>query len=139
MLKQIVNIMITIQKMFLFSLLSLFPFSFLQEKAVCFPPEKKATQECHCNVFIPTAFSPDGDGINDEFKPQFDCELYDYQFVILMRNWGVVFETKDPNKAWDGKWKGEKIFGRSFLYILQYKESPEGETITRKGFIHICK
>jgi gliding motility-associated-like protein len=131
--------MITIQRQFLFSLLLTFSFSFLQEKEVNISPEIKSTKESNCNVFIPTAFSPDGDGINDEFKPQFDCVLYDYQFVVLIRNWGIIFETKDPNKGWDGQWKGKTIFGRTFLYILHYKESPEGETITRKGFIHIWK
>jgi gliding motility-associated-like protein len=57
---------------------------------------------CDCPVYAPNAFTPDGDDINDLFIPQFDCGMLDYHLLIHDR-WGrAVFETRDPQKPWDG-------------------------------------
>ncbi len=56
-------------------------------------------------VAIPTAFSPNGDGLNDTFKPLIRYVLA-YQLQIF-NQWGqVIFETNDPNQAWDGNIAG---------------------------------
>ena len=52
---------------------------------------------------MPNAFTPDGDGINDEFGPVAD-DLYnvDYHMVIYDKSGSLVFETNNPAKKWDG-------------------------------------
>jgi gliding motility-associated-like protein len=57
------------------------------------------------NVFVPDAFTPDGDGLNDEFAPVFqvDFEIESYEFYIFDRWGNVMFNTKDPNAGWNGK------------------------------------
>lgn len=53
--------------------------------------------------YMPTAFTPNGDGLNDEIKPKGAAWMFDnYAFEIYTR-WGVrVFRTTDPTKGWDG-------------------------------------
>lgn len=52
--------------------------------------------------YAPTAFSPNGDGFNEEWKPSVKGARQ-YQLDIFNR-WGdVVFSTNDPEKGWDGK------------------------------------
>ncbi|MCB0758525.1 MAG: PKD domain-containing protein [Flavobacteriales bacterium] len=52
--------------------------------------------------FAPTAFTPNGDGVNEEWKPSVKGAR-EYQLDIFNR-WGeVVFSTNDPTKGWDGK------------------------------------
>lgn len=52
---------------------------------------------------MPNAFSPDGDGKNDEFGPVADdFSNVDYHFVIYDKLGTIVFETNNPSKKWDG-------------------------------------
>lgn len=54
-------------------------------------------------LFIPNAFTPDGDGLNDLFGPVLShTNLVEYSFWIANRRGQVVFETNDPHQKWDG-------------------------------------
>lgn len=57
---------------------------------------------CDCPIFIPNAFTPDADGINEGFRPQFDCSVDRYRFTIFDR-WGrELWKSEDPQAGWDG-------------------------------------
>lgn len=58
-------------------------------------------------IYVPTAFTPNGDGLNDLLKAiPFDVELK--KFTVYSR-WGeIVFTTTDPDKGWDGRVNGVK-------------------------------
>lgn len=59
-------------------------------------------------VFIPTGFTPNGDGKNDEFKVIAN-NLAEVHLVVYDR-WGEkVFETNDPTQGWDGTFKGKRL------------------------------
>jgi gliding motility-associated-like protein len=54
-------------------------------------------------VFIPNAFTPNGDNINDEFKPKMLEYLEEGYLLEIFDRWGQkVFYTNDPDKGWDG-------------------------------------
>ncbi len=57
-------------------------------------------------LVFPNAFSPNGDGINDELLPFFwGLETY---LLRIYNRWGeLIFESSDPNLGWDGTFKGE--------------------------------
>ena len=79
------------------------------------------------DMFVPNAFSPNGDGTNDVLKVRGLC-LETMTFMIFSR-WGEkVFETADINVGWDGTYHGEKMNTAVFVYRL------EGKTFTGKGF-----
>lgn len=72
-------------------------------------------------VFIPGGFSPNGDGINDEFRINIP-NLKDYQLTIINR-WGVkVFESRDIFINWDGKRNGEELPVGVYYYIINGKD-----------------
>ncbi|MBL7764496.1 MAG: gliding motility-associated C-terminal domain-containing protein [Chitinophagaceae bacterium] len=61
-------------------------------------------------LFFPNAFSPNGDGTNDEFRPfifnvEFS-EISQYSLIIANRFGEIVYESNDPQQGWDGTQRG---------------------------------
>ena len=89
------------------------------------------------DMFVPNAFSPNGDGINDELKVRGAC-LETLTFLIFNR-WGEkVFETSDINKGWDGTFNGDKMNTGVFVYRLEGK-TYEGKGFSAKGNITLIR
>lgn len=93
------------------------------------------------NIFVPDAFTPDGDGLNDLFFPvfQIDFVVTSYEFMIFDR-WGIImFSTKDPLEGWNGKKnniKGEPVNGvYTWLIIAKGYNSENDQTIELKDKI----
>jgi gliding motility-associated-like protein len=86
-------------------------------------------------VIVPTAFSPNGDGVNDEFGI-FGSGLNEIDLRIYNR-WGeMVFQTNDLMFSWDGTYKGKPVTNGVYVYQVRFK----GRKSTRKqaaGTIYI--
>lgn len=83
-----------------------------------------------CNVYIPNAYSPNGDGFNDVFYPFFSgCDITDYRFTIFSR-WGEkVFESEKAGEGWDGTFKGETLTAGVYVWQLTYRlTTAEGQS-----------
>lgn len=64
-------------------------------------------------------FTPNGDGVNDEFLIESSGELFDFNLVILDRMNKVVFQSSDPNFKWDGRNQGgDFVAAGTYLYYL---------------------
>jgi gliding motility-associated-like protein len=76
-----------------------------------------------CAVFIPNAFSPNGDGVNDFFRVVAHDDLTQYSLTVYSR-WGqLIFESHDPERGWDGGLKGSVLPSGTYLYIVTYTDS----------------
>jgi gliding motility-associated-like protein len=65
--------------------------------------------------YIPNAFSPNGDGVNDLFSGK-GYGIKDYVMYIFDR-WGEkIYETTDLSKGWDGTYKGEEAQQDVYVY-----------------------
>lgn len=86
---------------------------------------------------IPNAFSPNGDGVNDQFiirTPYVD----NYSLQIFNR-WGQrVFATSDINMGWDGSFKGKPAEMATYIYTLELT-TESGEAIQRQGTITLIR
>ncbi len=85
-----------------------------------------------CAVFkayLPNVFSPNGDGINDDFRPLLPpgIQLRNYTFRVFDRWGNLVFETLDPEKAWDGTFRGGILPQGVFLYYLYLEYTDDFE------------
>jgi gliding motility-associated-like protein len=71
---------------------------------------------------IPTGFTPNGDGLNDDFRPLGSGEYAsEYQMTIFNR-WGQeVFRSVDPLNGWDGRYKGQEALTGVYAYFITYK------------------
>lgn len=90
-----------------------------------------------CNLYLPNAFSPNGDGVLDNFKPAFK-DVKSYHLMIFSRNGDLVFETKDSNQAWDGSFKGNTAPVGAYIYIIKYVNSFD-EHSEVKGFVTLIR
>ena len=92
------------------------------------------------DLFVPTAFTPDGDGLNDVFLPTFqvDFEVIDYEMIIFNR-WGeTVFVSKDKDIGWDGHISGNSADPQIGVYswVILLKGRSYGSAVegVRKKF-----
>ena len=94
-----------------------------------------------CGFFVPTAFTPNGDGLNDVFKVRPKCPyigLFDFSLRIYNR-WGdMLFRSTDINKGWDGTYKGTKLDTGTYVYFLDYSFK-KNIPIQQKGTIVLIK
>lgn len=73
------------------------------------------------NIGIPNAFTPNGDGLNDEFRIVSNIILDEFLMQIFNR-WGqLVYETSDQHKGWDGTYNGNKLKTGSYVWKISYK------------------
>ena len=77
------------------------------------------------NIYFSNAFSPNGDGLNDEFKivTGWGKYLHTFRMEIYNRWGGLVFESNDLSKGWDGKCKGEACPAGSYVLKVVYNST----------------
>jgi gliding motility-associated-like protein len=76
-------------------------------------------------IFVPNAFSPNADGLNDGFMPlMFNVLSEDYTMQIFDRWGNLIFETNDINKSWDGRANGGNNIAQIDTYVwkIQLKD-----------------
>lgn len=80
-------------------------------------------EDCLQPFFIPTAFSPNGDGINDVFQPLLSpyLELESYQLTIYNRWGNQVFQTTQHKTHWDGQFNNQSLGEGVFFWSIRYQ------------------
>jgi len=88
-------------------------------------------------VFIPTIFSPNADGLNDELCILGDC-IVEMDLRIYDR-WGeLVFESTVQNECWDGTFRGKPMNSAVFVYKL-YVRTSDGMEIEESGNVNLVR
>lgn len=92
--------------------------------------------QCRCPVFAPSAFTPNGDGINDAWQPQCACTFADYSLRIYNR-WGLrVFHSDQPATAWTGHdTRSTPIPGGVYTFVLHYRFAHESFSHQQAGTV----
>lgn len=88
-------------------------------------------EECVCRVYVPNAFSPNGDGINDEFEIAYDCNFSSFDFRIFDRWGNLVFQSSEPNFRWEPNNQPLTVFTYQLRYSSSEVSTGKGEKIGR--------
>ncbi|MEL7160905.1 MAG: gliding motility-associated C-terminal domain-containing protein, partial [Bacteroidota bacterium] len=84
----------------------------------------RLVEESCCRVYFPSAFSPNGDGVNDRYLPLVDgtacAGLRDWELTVYDRWGGIVFSDTDAATGWDGRVRDQPAVTGSYVYVLRY-------------------
>ncbi len=95
-------------------------------------------KEGPCDIYFPSGFTPDGNGINDIFRALNAGSGVSKFYLSIYNRWGQkVFETKDYTRGWDGNNNGGNRLNGTFTWYCSYSKSSGTKTI--KGTITIVR
>jgi len=86
-----------------------------------------------CIIAVPSAFTPNNDGLNDFLYPINAMKANDLEFKVFNR-WGhLVFLSRNWQQKWDGKVNGTMQSPGVFAWYLKYTHSVTGQKVFQKG------
>src|SRR5690606_10778064 len=88
-------------------------------------------------IFVPKAFSPNGDGVNDILYVRGES-IDVVEFIIYDRWREKMFETNNLSQGWDGTFRGKALPPDVYGYYL-YVECIGGDTYTERGNVTIIR
>jgi gliding motility-associated-like protein len=105
---------------------------------------KLQTRDCGYGIYVPNVFSPDGDGVNDTFKPHLKADylfLESYNFKIYNRWGNLIFQTKSIDEAWNGTVNNKTMSSEVYIWALEIKHQFNGksEILTLSGDVTLIR
>lgn len=95
-------------------------------------------QQIFCEIWLPNAFTPNGDGLNDVFRVLGNIRRLQGVTLSLYNRWGEqVYTSHDPYKGWDGFYKGIPAQMGTYVYLLEY--SLDGNPYKQTGNFHLLR
>ncbi len=95
---------------------------------------------CEPRLFVPEVFTPNGDSVNDTFAMP-SAHITDFDLKIYNR-WGeIIFESFEPDRLWDGTYKGKIMAPMMYAFVVSYKSLyfPYRPKITKTGGVLLIK
>lgn len=93
-------------------------------------------------LYIPNTFTPNGDGLNEVWKPKGNnVSSEDYHLRIFDRYGHLVFETRDFNEGWNGDINSSDYYGTDgvYVYVIEAKSASTLEKKEFKGHINLLR
>lgn len=88
--------------------------------------------------YLPTAFTPNGDGLNDVIKPYL-VGMKSLKSFSIFNRWGtLVFYSTKEGEGWNGKYNGVDQDTGVYVWILEFVDS-NGKTVTAKGTVTVIR
>jgi gliding motility-associated-like protein len=92
-------------------------------------------EQCECPLYTPNSFTPNGDGLNETFKPS-SCDPKEYVLRIFNR-WGeLLFESHDISKGWNGTFEGNTVPEGAYLYTIRGANKSSG-FFNKSGIVYV--
>lgn len=104
----------------------------------CPGAEDRVTVKVFDDLYVPNAFTPNGDGLNDVFRI-LPIEGYTLSRLSIYNRWGKkIFNTTDPNIGWDGNINQKLQEPGTYIYYLDWT-SPAGKSLVKKGTMQLIR
>jgi gliding motility-associated-like protein len=115
-------------------------YSVLADNQGCLGGDTITIAACDCDIWVPNAFTPNDDALNDRFDPIPSATLGYFHLAIYNRFGELLFQTKDINEGWDGTFKGKLVPLGVYSYVIYYscKALPEFIKL-KKGSVTVVR
>ena len=92
-------------------------------------------------IFVPNAFTPDGNEINQDFKPVLAAGIDIYQFNMkIFDRWGeLIFETNDPAYGWDGTYNNAMCQDGTYIWKINFKSRSNDRKMEKIGHVNLLR
>lgn len=90
-----------------------------------------------CKLYVATAFTPNGDGLNDVFRASYGENITKFKMTIYNRSGEKVFESNDIRNGWNGTYQGKMLTG-VFVWMIQY-DTIDSKNQLMKGTVSLIK
>jgi gliding motility-associated-like protein len=87
----------------------------------------------NCYIAVPSAFTPNGDGLNDYLYPLNAYEASDLDFSVYNRFGQRIFYTTDWTNKWDGTFKGQGADPGTYVWMLRYTNIKTHKRVEQRG------
>ncbi|QIL38439.1 T9SS type B sorting domain-containing protein [Pedobacter sp. HDW13] len=95
------------------------------------------TEACN-DISFPTAFSPNFDGVNDNFKAKEGSRAFNFQMQIFDRRGAIIFSSNKLYDAWNGDFKGEPAPVGTYFWVASFT-TQENKKIIKKGSVTLIR
>jgi len=90
------------------------------------------------DILVPNAFTPNGDGRNDVFRPV-AVGIKNFNYFVVYNRWGQqIFKSSDPGTAWDGRLNGEMQLPGTYVWLASGVDY-QGNLVQRKGTVILIR
>lgn len=100
-------------------------------------------ESCPCEIFVPNAMTPNGDGLNDLLDIVPACPITDFRLQVFDRWGGLVFESDDVEQRWNGGSAGYYDRPDIYFYRVNFRWGEERneslEVQTKTGYIQVLR
>jgi gliding motility-associated-like protein len=88
-------------------------------------------------IYLPTAFSPNGDGIDDVFTAY--GKYHQIESLQVFNRWGGMVWDVRGDVPWDGTFKGQPAQAGVYVYLLRYTDTRTGEEKMKSGDVVLMR
>ncbi|MEI8074023.1 MAG: gliding motility-associated C-terminal domain-containing protein, partial [Bacteroidota bacterium] len=94
---------------------------------------------CDAPLYIPNAFTPNADGLNEVFRIP-PTNFYRLNSFQIYNRWGeLIFSTSDIKQGWDGNYKGLQQPTGIYTYAINIASLKTGKTSQRNGSVQLIR
>lgn len=93
----------------------------------------------NCTVRVPSAFTPNNDGLNDQFRIFGTQLISEFDLTIFDRYGKLIFHSPDKNSYWNGTFNGAEAVSGVYVYLLTYKSLGSQDKNILKGTILLIR
>lgn len=106
----------------------------------CIATMTQMVEEDTPKIYLPTAFSPNGDDANETFGPSTFCP-FNFQMMVYNKWGGIVFSTRSTTNRWDGTVNGQDAPIGKYTYNAAWSIEVNGELISeeRRGVLQLMR